>query len=154
MVRKRSRILFSGPLDTTNMLNLGYFGITLGFLFSEGFLFLEGFFLVDGWRRRGHALQITNKKTSALTIKKSFFFVRAVRIFKTIARCSKCDFWNLWKIWDRNRYSKKKLVEKFFVEKKSENFWSKKISSKKIRKLLVEKKKGPKKFDFCRKKIR
>ena len=37
-------------------------------------------------------------------IKKSgFFFVRAVRIFKMIARCSKCDFWNLGEIWDRNR---------------------------------------------------
>ena len=42
-----------------------------------------------------------------------------------IARFSKCDFWNLWKIWDRNRYSKKN--------------WSKTFSSKKIRKLLVEK---------------
>ena len=60
MVRKRSRIRFSGPLDTKNILNFRYFGTTLGFLF------LEGFFLVDGWRRRGHALQITNKKTSAL----------------------------------------------------------------------------------------
>ena len=51
--------------------------------------------------------------------------MRAVRIFKMIARCSKCDFWNLRQIWDRNRYSK--------------NFWSNKISSKKNRKRLVEK---------------
>ena len=71
MVRKRSRILFSGPLDTQNMINFRYFGTTLGFLFSEGFLFLEGFFLADGWRRRGHALQITNKKTSALRLRSS-----------------------------------------------------------------------------------
>ena len=49
------------------MLNFRYFGTTLGFLFSEGFLFLEGFFLAADGRRRGRALQITNKKTSALT---------------------------------------------------------------------------------------
>ena len=57
--------------------------------------------------------------------KLNFFFVRAVRIFRTIARCSKYDFWNLWEIWDRNRYT--------------ENFWSKIFWSKKIRTLLVEK---------------
>ena len=55
-------------------------------------------------------------------------------MFKIIARCSKCDFWNLWKIWDRNRYSKK--------------IWSKNCSSKKNRKRLVEKNFGTKKFRF------
>ena len=60
--------------------------------------------------------------------------MRVVRIFIMVARCSKCDFWNLWKIWDRNRYS--------------EIFWSKHFSSKKIRKLLVEFFLGPTKFDF------
>ena len=63
---------------------------------------------------------------------RNFFSVCVFRIFRTIARCSKYDFWNLWEIWDRNRYSKK--------------FWSTKQSSKKIRKLLVEKHFGTKKF--------
>ena len=76
MVRKRSRILFSGPFDTQNMINFRYFGTTLGFLF------LEGFFLVDGWRRRGHALQITNKKTSALS--------NYLGHFKTYVKCDHC----------------------------------------------------------------
>ena len=66
------------------------------------------------------------------------YFHAVVRIFIMVARCSKCDFRNLGIIWDRNRWSEKKL---------SENF-----SSKKIRKLLVENFLGPKIFDFCRKK--
>ena len=39
-----------------------------------------------------------------------------------VARCSKCDFWNLWKFWDRNRYSKKNWSKKILVEKKIKNF--------------------------------
>ena len=62
--------------------------------------------------------------------------MRAVRIFKMIARCSKCDFWNLWKIWDRNMYSEKCWSKKKFVEKN--------------RKLLVEKTFGTKKNRFFR----
>ena len=53
-------------------------------------------------------------------------------VLKLIARFSKCDFWNLWKIWDRNRCSKK-LVENCFVEKKSKKFSGKKSRWKKSR---------------------
>ena len=52
-----------------------------------------------------------------------------VRIFIMVARCSKCDFWNLGIIWHRNMWTKK-IGRKFFVEKKSEHFWSKKNWSK------------------------
>ena len=54
----------------------------------------------------------------------NFFFVRAVRIFKMIARCSKCDFWNLWKIWDR--YSKKYVSRNIFSMSKKKSRENKK----------------------------
>ena len=46
-----------------------------------------------------------------------------------VARCSKCDFWNLGIIWHRNMWTKKNW-SKIFRRKKSENFWSKKIGRK------------------------
>ena len=39
--------------------------------------------------------EIGTPQMSILVKKSNFFFVRAVRIFRMIARCSKCDFWNL-----------------------------------------------------------
>ena len=54
--------------------------------------------------------------------------------FSFLLQFSKCDFWNLGEIWDRNRYSKKKMID-FFRRKKSEHF-------------LVENFLGPKIFDF------
>ena len=43
-----------------------------------------------------------------------------------VARCSKCDFWNLWEIWDRNRWSVF-VCRKIFRRKKFENFLPKSI---------------------------
>ena len=50
------------------------------------------------------------------------FFVRAVRIFIMVARCSKCDFRNLGIIWDRNRWPENVLSEKFSSKKIVGNF--------------------------------
>ena len=79
------------------------------------------------------------------------------------ARFSKCDFWNLGEIWDRNRYPKtfvriffrrkKKIDRKFFVEKKF-------IGKKTLVNFFSIKKIRPKKYfstkmfwDFFRRKI-
>jgi len=64
----------SGTPRYKNRLNFQPFQTTLGFLFLGGFLFFGGFFLAADGRRRGRALQITNKKTSALSKKTSSGF--------------------------------------------------------------------------------
>ena len=46
-----------------------------------------------------------------------FFFGRVVRMFKKIARSSKCDFRNLEQKWDRYRWSIFFRMFFFFVEK-------------------------------------
>ena len=67
------------------------------------------------------------------------FFVRVVRIFIMVARCSKCDFWNLGIIWHRNMWVEK-ILSDFFSSKKSEHFWSKIFWDQKFsRKKIVEK---------------
>ena len=50
-------------------------------------------------------------------LKKSDF-----HIFELITRFSKCDFWNLGEIWDRNRWPIFFLDEKIFVEKNPKTF--------------------------------
>ena len=56
------------------------------------------------------------------TKKKKFYFVRAVRIFIMVARCSKYDFRNLGIIWDRNRWSEI-FSPKIFSSKKHPYFF-------------------------------
>ena len=55
-----------------------------------------------------------------------------------IAQFSKCDFWNLGEIWDRNRYSKK-LWSKQFSSKKIRNCWSKFCLDQKLPFLFLKK---------------
>ena len=69
-----------------------------------------------------------------------------------IARCSKCDFWNLWKIWDRNRYSKKIGRQNFRRKKIRKNFGRKKFRDQKSKHLWSQKKFDQKFSDFFRRK--
>ena len=68
--------------------------------FDPGFLVLQCLY-----HRRFTNLRAARRKIDEK--KRTFFLVRAVRIFIMLARCSKCDFRNLGIIWDRNMWSEK-----------------------------------------------